>query len=104
VLSATTSVTPIAIALVLALVAFTAFLPLIVRDSRRPLPPPRPVKVKPVKEPRHATRALSTVPTDVADDAYVPMPARRAALALGALGLVALWTTVGARTRRSARR
>jgi hypothetical protein len=110
VVAAAPSVTPIVIALVVAVAAFGAFLPSVVRDSRRPLPPPRPVKVKPVKEPRPVAPPLSTMPlphddvVDDIDDAHVPVPARRAALALGVLGLFALWTTVGARTRRAARR
>jgi hypothetical protein len=110
VFAAAPSVTPIVVALVVAVVAFGAFLPSIVQDSRRPLPPPRPVKVKPVKVkpvrmPRAAPPALTVVPPpDEIDDTHVPVPARRAALAFGVIGLVALWTTLGARTRRSARR
>ena len=91
------SVTPIAVALVLALAAFGAFLPWIVSDSRGPLPPPREVV-----EPVAAVRVEP--PLDTVDAGQAPVPARRGAIALGLLGALALWTTFGARTRRSARR
>ncbi len=95
-LAAAPSVTPIAVALVLSLVAFGAFLPWIVRDSRQPLPPPR--------VPKPARVRVRERPPDVVDTAQVPEPARRAAITLAVLGAAALWATFGARTRRSARR
>jgi hypothetical protein len=101
VLAAADSAVPIALALVVALTLFVGFLPVMVHDARRPLPPPKPrVLTAPVERVR-VQKPVQAAKTG--DERTVPMPARRAAVALAAFGLLAIWT-VGAHPHRSARR
>jgi hypothetical protein len=100
--AAADSALPIAVALVAALALFVGFLPVMIRDARRPLPLPRPRAMTAPVEPVSRARAPWSS-AQSREERTVPMPARRAAVALAALGLLAVWT-LGAHTHRSARR
>jgi hypothetical protein len=93
--AAEVSTVPILIALAIGLVGFAAFLPLVVRDSRRPLPPPRPVRLR-VREPRPAWRFRHHTPAPAPP---VPAPvhvrpevARRLAVVATAVVVLSLWS------------
>jgi hypothetical protein len=104
------STLPMVIALAIAILCFFGFLPILIRDSRRPLPlaPPKPVRVR---EPRSVARALrrSSAPSEPVPPAppapmhVRPELGRRVALVATAVVVLSLWSGWTGRSR-SARR
>jgi hypothetical protein len=105
------STLPMVIALAIAILCFFGFLPILIRDSRRPLPlpPPKPVRVR---EPRSVVRALRrssaspepTAPAAPTAPVHVrPELGRRVALVATAVVVLSLWSGWTGRSR-SARR
>jgi hypothetical protein len=91
--AAETSTVPILLALAIGLAGFAAFLPIAIRDSRRPLPPPKPVRLR-VREPRVAWRARHRppAPTPPAPVHIRPEVARRLAIVATAVVVLSLWS------------
>jgi len=96
------------IALAIAILCFFGFLPILIRDSRRPLPLPSPKPLR-AREPRAVTRALrrsqaSPEPTVATPLVHVrPELGRRVALVATAVVVLSLWAGWSGRSR-SARR
>jgi hypothetical protein len=79
------------IALAVAVLCFFGFLPVVVRDHRRPmpLPPPKPARVR---EPRSVTRALRRPLAAPAEPVHVrPELGRRLAVVAAAVVVLSLW-------------
>jgi hypothetical protein len=97
------STLPMVIALAIAVLCFFGFLPVVVRDHRRPLPlpPPKPARVR---ESRSVTRALRRPPAAPAEPTHVrPELGRRLAVVATAVVVLSLWSGWVGRSR-SARR
>jgi hypothetical protein len=111
----------IAIAMVVALVAFGAGLPVLIHDSRRPRPrrEPKPILVReprPVKPSRRIVLPLLGPPLPplhasgrpVGTGSGAPLPShvatRRVVIAIATFVLLSIWSTRAARPRSAARR
>jgi hypothetical protein len=98
------STLPIVAALAVGVVCFFAFLPFVVRDSRRPLPPPPAPKPVRVREPRAVRRALrQRAEPPRALTPVRPELGRRLALVATAVVALSLWSSWSGRSH-SARR
>jgi hypothetical protein len=109
---------PIALGMVVALAAFGALLPSMIKDSRRP-PRPRAPKPVVVREPRPVrparqivlplrgaapTRRTGAVPVDTTPPTATTAANRRVTIAVATFVLVSLWSARAARGRPTARR
>jgi hypothetical protein len=97
------STLPMVIALAIAVLCFFGFLPVVVRDHRRPmpLPPPKPVRVR---EPRSVTRALKRPAAAPPEPAHVrPELGRRLAVVATAVVVLSLWGGWAGRSRGARR-
>jgi hypothetical protein len=116
VFAAQASVVPIAVAMLLALGAFAAGLPVLIHDSRLP-PRPRPAKPIVIREPRPVKpsrqivlpvaflRATPAPPVPVSTPPPpAPAPSRRLVVTVTALVVLSIWSTTLVRTRPAARR
>ena len=98
------STLPMVIALAIAILCFFGFLPILIRDARRPLPlpPPKPLRVR---EPRSVTRALRRSPASPEPAAPTPPVhvrpelGRRVALVATAVVVLSLWAGWTGRSR-----